>query len=216
MQKYWLSGPISNRVSKHWLGSLADKLRAVGPKRGKLLWNMSEVVELDSYLRTNKTVMNLTRPNKHDPIISQIPVPSLTVSVERLAAIAFFFTILLSATVAYGVSSDQIYGADSDDEDLVILEVVSLPPSKKLTELQTQKKLDPGAVHCVTLFSDLTESEFRTNFVGVNRLRLSADSQKAPILPTGDLASDFDWRDHGDVTLVREQDSCGLRWSLSE
>ena len=66
MQKYWLSGPISNRVSKHWLGSLADKLRAVGPKRGKLLWNMSEVLELDSYLRTNKTVMNLTRPNKHD------------------------------------------------------------------------------------------------------------------------------------------------------
>ncbi|KAG6598476.1 Glutamate receptor 2.9, partial [Cucurbita argyrosperma subsp. sororia] len=146
------------------------------------------------------------------PIISQIPVPSLTVSVERLAAIAFFFTILLSATVAYDVSSDQTYGADSDDEDLVILEVVSLPPSKKLTELQTQKKLDPGAVHCVTLFSDLTESEFRTNFVGVNRLRLSADSQKALILPTGDLASDFDWRDHGAVTLVKEQDSCGLRW----
>ncbi|XP_022962568.1 cysteine protease RD19A-like [Cucurbita moschata] len=85
-----------------------------------------------------------------------------------------------------------------------------------LRRAKRQQKLDPGAVHCLTLFSDLTEFKFRTHFVGVNRLRPSADSQKVPILPIGDLASYFDWRYHGAVTLVKEQDSRGLRWSLSE
>lgn len=156
---------------------------------------------------------------------------------ERLTVIAFFFTILLSTTVAYGVSSDQINGANEDD--LLIRQVVSGADDRLLTAEQhfqnfklkfgktyatdeehdyrfrvfkanlrrakRHQKLDPGAVHGVTRFSDLTESEFRKNFVGVNRLRLPADAHEAPILPTDDLASDFDWRNLGAVTPVKDQ-----------
>lgn len=158
---------------------------------------------------------------------------------ERLTVIAFFSTILLSTTVAYGVSSDQLNGAD--DDDLLIRQVVvsgadddHLLTSEQhfqnfklkfgktyatdeehgyrfsvfkanLRKAKRHQKLDPEAVHGVTQFSDLTDSEFRTNFLGVNRLRLPADAQKAPILPTDNLASDFDWRDHGAVTPVKDQ-----------
>ena len=67
------------------------------------------------------------------------------------------------------------------------------------------QKLDPSAVHGVTQFFDLTPSEFRKKVLGLRGLRLPEDANKAPILPTDDLPGDFDWRDRGAVTLVKNQ-----------
>ena len=75
-----------------------------------------------------------------------------------------------------------------------------------LRSAKRHQALDPTAVHGVTKFSDLTPKEFRRNFLGLKRrLRLPADANKAPILPTGDLPADFDWRDKGAVTPVKDQ-----------
>lgn len=74
-----------------------------------------------------------------------------------------------------------------------------------LRRAKIHQKLDPSAEHGVTKFSDLTPAEFRRNFLGLKRLRLPSDAQKAPILPTNDLPTDFDWRDHGAVTGVKDQ-----------
>ncbi|KAE8057187.1 hypothetical protein FH972_013896 [Carpinus fangiana] len=77
-----------------------------------------------------------------------------------------------------------------------------------LRRAKVHQKLDPSAVHGVTKFSDLTPAEFRQQFLGLKNVRLPADAQKAPILPTNDLPTDFDWRDHG-------AGSCGSCWSFS-
>ncbi|GAA0167257.1 cysteine protease [Lithospermum erythrorhizon] len=71
------------------------------------------------------------------------------------------------------------------------------------------QKLDPSAVHGVTQFSDFTPAEFRRRFLGLNggrrSLRVPEDANQAPILPTDDVPEEFDWREHGAVTNVKNQ-----------
>ncbi|KAK8558520.1 hypothetical protein V6N13_098176 [Hibiscus sabdariffa] len=77
------------------------------------------------------------------------------------------------------------------------------------------QKLDPSATHGVTQFSDLTPGEFRKAYLGLRRLRLPKDATEAPILPTDSLPEDFDWRERGAVSPVKNQGSCGSCWSFS-
>lgn len=68
--------------------------------------------------------------------------------------------------------------------------------------------LDPTAIHGVTEFSDLTEEEFQQRYLGLRSPRSLGGvdkANKAPILPTNDLPENFDWRDHGAVTPVKNQ-----------
>ncbi|KAL2490671.1 putative cysteine proteinase [Abeliophyllum distichum] len=107
-------------------------------------------------------------------------------------------TSFRSAFAGVGMSEDpficQVVDRSGDDNEN------SLNADRHFTIFKRRRhqKLDPSAVHGVTQFSDLTPYEFRRQFLGLNRrLRLPIDGNKAPILPTNDTPSDFDWRDHG-------------------
>lgn len=67
------------------------------------------------------------------------------------------------------------------------------------------QKLDSSATHGVTQFSDMTPAEFRRTYLGLRKLRLPKDANQAPILPTNDLPEDFDWREKGAVSPIKNQ-----------
>lgn len=80
-----------------------------------------------------------------------------------------------------------------------------------LRRARRHQLLDPSAEHGVTKFSDLTPAEFRRTYLGLRKSRrallreLGESAHEAPVLPTDGLPDDFDWRDHGAVTPVKNQ-----------
>lgn len=81
-----------------------------------------------------------------------------------------------------------------------------------LRRARRHQLMDPSAVHGITQFSDLTPEEFERNYLGLHRRKPTMFSKvgnggahEAPLLPTSDLPQNFDWRDHGAVTPVKNQ-----------
>lgn len=68
--------------------------------------------------------------------------------------------------------------------------------------------MDPTAVHGVTQFSDLTEEEFQRMYTGVVDVGGGRDGSvgaEAPVVEVEGLPKDFDWREKGGVTEVKNQ-----------
>lgn len=74
-----------------------------------------------------------------------------------------------------------------------------------LVKALKHQALDPTASHGVTQFSDLTEEEFANHYLGLKRPAALASAPEAPTLPTDDLPPNFDWRDKGAVSAVKNQ-----------
>ncbi|KAG8536913.1 hypothetical protein GDO81_025450 [Engystomops pustulosus] len=89
-----------------------------------------------------------------------------------------------------------------DEEALMRLQIFS---QNLLKAKEIQEKDQGTAEYGVTKFSDLTEEEFRTLYL--NPLLSSQPSRpmKMAVMPTDPPPAQWDWREHGAVTEVKNQ-----------
>jgi cathepsin F len=134
-------------------------------------------------------------PDLEEPLIQQV-VPGTANDLSYLSAEHHFTSFMRRFGKSY----------KDEDERQYRLSVFK----SNMRRAQLHQKLDPTAVHGVTEFFDLTPKEFR-KYMGLKKVSRSkarrslGSAPEAPILPTDNLPDDFDWRDYGAVTGVKNQ-----------
>ncbi|KAI4336826.1 hypothetical protein L6164_015306 [Bauhinia variegata] len=102
--------------------------------------------------------------------------------------------------ISFSLSAEVSTADRVDDEDDLLIRQVETDAD---VTSSTQNTISSPST--ASLNSPMLLRSSSAIFLGIEHIRLTEGANKAPILTTTNLPQDFDWRDHGAVTSIKDQ-----------